>query len=98
VSQHDSAALKARQCRAACGLRAKNEPLTTNATLQRIARTTKYEDAMCANAAQDTTNTKRTKDCDAGQPEATCLAQPMRSQKAANTTQRQKDAVLPPNA
>jgi hypothetical protein len=48
--QHDSAALKARQCRKACGQRAKNEPLTTNATLRRTARTTKYEDAICANA------------------------------------------------
>jgi hypothetical protein len=78
---HDSAALNARQCREACGLRAKNEPLTTNATLQRTARTTKPEDATCANARKARRTTKRTKDDNAGQPETTCLAQPMRSQK-----------------
>jgi len=42
--------LNARQCHKACGLRTENEPLTTDATPQRTARTTKYEDAMCANA------------------------------------------------
>jgi hypothetical protein len=37
--------LKARQCGEASGLRAKNEPLTTNATLRRTARTAKNEEA-----------------------------------------------------
>src|SRR6185437_9641389 len=43
--QHDSAALKAQQCRGGCGLRAKNEPLTKKATLRQTARMTKPEDA-----------------------------------------------------
>jgi hypothetical protein len=63
--------LNARQCREARGLRAKNEPLTTNTTLQRTARTTKYEDAMCANARKTRRTTKRAKDSNAGQPETT---------------------------
>jgi len=42
--------LNARQCHETCGLRTKNEPLTTDATPQRTARTTKYEEAMYAYA------------------------------------------------
>jgi hypothetical protein len=60
--------LNAQQCREACGLRAKNEPLTTNATLQRTARTTKQEDTMCANARKTRRTAKRAKDDNAGQP------------------------------
>jgi hypothetical protein len=47
---HDNAALDARQCRVTCGLRAKNEPLTTKARLRRTARRKVYEDAMCVSA------------------------------------------------
>ncbi|WP_139351391.1 hypothetical protein [Rhodanobacter sp. B05] len=68
VCEHDSAALKARQCREARGLRAKNEPLATSVTLQRTARTTEYEDAACANARKIRQTTKRTKGNNAGQP------------------------------
>jgi hypothetical protein len=35
---------------------------------QRTARTTKYEDAMCANARKTRQVTKRAKDNNAGQP------------------------------
>jgi len=68
VCEHDSAALNAQQCRATCGLRAKNEPLATNTTLQQTARTTEYEDAMCASARKTRQTTKRTKGNNAGQP------------------------------
>jgi len=67
---HDNAALNARQCHETCGLRAKNEPLTKDATPQRTARTTKYEDAMCANARKTRQATKRAKDNHACQHEA----------------------------
>jgi hypothetical protein len=60
--------LKTRQCREACGLRAKNEPLATSAKLRRTARTTEYEDATCANARKTRQTTKRTKGNNAGQP------------------------------
>jgi hypothetical protein len=76
---HDNAALNARQCRGTCGLRAKNEPLTTNATLRRTARTAKHEDARCANARQIRQTTKRAAGDNAGQPETMQRAQPMRS-------------------
>jgi len=69
--RHDSAALKTQQCREGCGLRAKNEPLTTKTTLRHTARMTKYEDATCANARETQRTTKRTKGNIAGQPEAT---------------------------
>jgi len=58
--------LNARQCCAGCGLRTANEPLTTNATLRRTARTTKYEEAKRANARETEQTTKRTKDDNAG--------------------------------
>jgi len=72
--------LNARQCREGCGLRAKNEPLTTSTTLQRAARTTKHEDAVCANARKTPQTTKRTKDNNAGQPGTANAALPTRSQ------------------
>jgi hypothetical protein len=77
--------LKARQCREACGLRAKNEPLATNATLGKTARTARHEDTRYANARETRRTTKRAKDNNAGQPETTQCAQPMRSQNAART-------------
>ena len=49
------------------------------------------KDASARNARQAT---KRAKDDNAGQPETTCYAQMMQSQKAAHATQREKDAVL----
>jgi len=58
--------LNARQCHETCGLRTKNEPLTTDATPQRTARTTKCEDAMCANARKTRQATKRAKNNNAG--------------------------------
>ncbi|MGY3040749.1 hypothetical protein ACVWWQ_002372 [Rhodanobacter sp. TND4EL1] len=67
--RHDSAALKARQCRDGCGLRAKNEPLTTKITLRHTARTAKQEEAKCANARETQRTTKRAKENNAGQPE-----------------------------
>jgi hypothetical protein len=45
--------LNARQCHDGCGLRTKNEPLTTNATLRqtaRTARTAQHDDTKPANA------------------------------------------------
>jgi hypothetical protein len=78
--RHDSAALKARQCRDGCGLRAKNEPLTTKAKLRQTARTTKPEDARYANARETRQTTQRATDNNAGQPETTRLAQPTQSQ------------------
>ncbi|OOG36045.1 hypothetical protein B0E51_18905 [Rhodanobacter sp. C05] len=63
--------MNGRQCRATCGLRAKNEPLTTNATLRRTARVVRHEDTKHDNARDLRRTTKRTKDCNAGQPEAT---------------------------
>jgi hypothetical protein len=71
--------LNARQCHETCGLRAKNEPLTKDATPQRTARTTKYEDAMCANARKTRQATKRAKDNHAGQPGTANAALPARS-------------------
>jgi len=71
--------LNARQCREACGLRAKNEPLTKNVTPQRTARTTKYEDATWANARKTRQATKRAKDNNAGQPGTANAALPTRS-------------------
>jgi hypothetical protein len=79
VCEHDSAALKARQCCEACGLRAKNEPLATSTTLQRTARTTKYEDALCTSARKTRQTTKRAKDINAGQPGTADAALPARS-------------------
>jgi hypothetical protein len=67
------------QCHETCGLRTENEPLTTGPTLQRTARTTKYEDAMCANARKARQATKRTKDNNAGQPGTANAALPARS-------------------
>jgi hypothetical protein len=90
--------LNARQCGEAGGLRAKNEPLATDANLRRTARTAKNEEARCANACNVRMTTRRTKHCKAGRPETTQNAWPMRSKKAAHTTQLQKDAALPPNA
>jgi hypothetical protein len=58
--------LNGRQCHETCGLRAKDEPLTTDAMPQRTARTTKYEEAMCANARKARQATKRAKDNNAG--------------------------------
>jgi hypothetical protein len=72
--------LNARQCHEVCGLRAKNEPLTTSSTLQRTARTTKYEDAICADARKTRRTTKRAKDNNAGQPRTANAALPPRSQ------------------
>src|SRR5690606_20799089 len=68
VCEHDSAALNARQCREACGVRARNEPLTTNVMLQRTARTTKQEDAACVNARKTRQTTKHAKGNNAGHP------------------------------
>jgi hypothetical protein len=45
-----------------------------NATLQRIARTAKHEDAKCANARKTRRKTKRAKDDNAGQLETAQLA------------------------
>ena len=70
-----------RQCRENCGLRAKNEPLTTDATLRRTARAVKYERTRSDNARKTRQTAKRTKDDDAGQPETTCCAQHKRSRK-----------------
>jgi hypothetical protein len=75
--------LDARQCRETCGLRAKNEPLTTNATLQRTARTATHEDAKCANARKTQRTTNRAKNDNAGQPETT--------QRALQTRSRRRD-------
>jgi hypothetical protein len=50
MCEHDSAALKARQCRVDGGLREENEPLATTAKLPRTARTARYEEAKCDNA------------------------------------------------
>jgi hypothetical protein len=58
--------LNARQCHETCGLRAKNEPLMTNATLQQTARNVKHEDAKCANARKTRRTTRRAKDDNAG--------------------------------
>jgi hypothetical protein len=96
--QHDSAALKAQQCRGACGLRTKSKPLTTNATLRRTARSVKQEETRYANARKTRRPTKRSKDDNANQPETTRPAQLMQSPKGRHATQRQKDAVLTPNA
>jgi hypothetical protein len=62
--------LNARQCREGCGLRAKNEPLTTNAKLRRTARTAKNEDAKYTNARQTQEVTRHAKDDNAGRPVA----------------------------
>jgi hypothetical protein len=77
--------LNARQCREDCGLRAKNEPLTTNARLRRAARTMKCEEARYANARKTRRTTKRAKDDNAGQPETTQRALQTRSRNAAAT-------------
>jgi hypothetical protein len=79
--------LNARQCRETCGLRAKNKPLTTSATLRRTARTAKHEDARYASARKTQRTTRRTKDDNAGQPGTTQGAQLTRSQKAKRATQ-----------
>jgi hypothetical protein len=89
--------LNARQCREACGLRAKNEPLTTNATLQRTTRTTKYEDAMCANARKTRQTAKRTKGNNAGQPGTASRCFATRSQDV-KRAKRYEGIALPPNA
>jgi len=73
--------LNARQCRETCGLRAKNEPLTTDARLRRTARAAKREKTRCNNARKTPRTTKRTKDNDAGQPGTTRCAKQMRSRK-----------------
>jgi hypothetical protein len=66
--------LNARQCHETCGLRTKNEPLTTNAKRRRTARTAKYEDAKYTNARQTQEVTRRAKDDNAGWPVATHAA------------------------
>jgi hypothetical protein len=63
--------LNARQCHETCGLRAKNEPVTTNAKLRQTARTAKHEDAGRDSARQPRQTIKRAKDDNAGQPETT---------------------------
>jgi len=63
--------LNARQRREAGGLRTKNEPLTTNTTLRRAARTTRYEETKYANARKTRRTTQGAKDDNAGQPETT---------------------------
>jgi hypothetical protein len=82
---HDNAALNAPQCREACGLRAKNEPLATDATLRQTARIVKHEDACCDSARQPRQTTKRAADNNAGQPETAECMQLMRSQNATRT-------------
>jgi hypothetical protein len=68
--------LNARQCREACGLRAKNEPQTTKARLQRTARSVLQEEAKYDNARQTRQTTKRAKDNNAGhQQQQTPLCQ-----------------------
>ena len=64
------------------GLRATNEPLTTDATLRRTARTAKYEKTQSDNARKTRKTTKRTADDNAGQPGTANAALPTRSQKA----------------
>jgi len=78
--------LNARQRRGACGLRAKNEPLMTNTTLRRTARTTEKVDAMRANARKTRRTTKHAGDDNAGQPKTRWLAQLTRSKNAARDT------------
>jgi hypothetical protein len=75
--------LNARQCRVVCGLRAKNEPLTTNARLRRAARTMKCEEARYADARKTRRTNKRAKGGNAGQPETTQRALQTWSRNAA---------------
>jgi hypothetical protein len=84
---HDSAAFDVQQCRAACGLRAKNEPLTTTARLRRTARSVQQEEARYDNARQTRRTTKRAKDNNAGQPKTANAALPARSQDAKRSKQ-----------
>ena len=71
MCEHDSAALKARQCRVDSGLREENEPLATTAMLPRTARTARHEGARCDNARSLRHTTMRMKYCHAGRPELT---------------------------
>jgi hypothetical protein len=72
--------LDARQWREICGLRAKNEPLTTKTKLRRTARIAQQEEARYDNARQTQRTTKHAKDTNAGHPETTNAALPARSQ------------------
>jgi hypothetical protein len=78
--------LNRRQCRKVCGLRAKNEPPTTNANLRKAARAAKQKEATYNNARKTRRTTKRANDDSAGQPEATQRGQFMRSQNATHAT------------
>jgi hypothetical protein len=61
--------LNARQCHETFGLRAKNEPLTTDTTLRQTAPTVKHEEMRYDNARKTGKTTKRTTDNNAGRPE-----------------------------
>jgi hypothetical protein len=78
--------LDGRQCRETLGLRATNEPLTTDAALRQTARTLKQEELRYDNARKTRRTTRRATDNNAGRPETTRNAQPMRSKKAPHAT------------